>query len=156
MAVPVAQQPVPRFRGSIRLFTIHVQVVADPGKPMASLTAEQFDVRIQGRKRGVTFAELMHFDEGPVLPARSKADAVKVLSDESTEDTDARNGGVEFKRISSGISAHYLLGVESNDSDRGGFKNVRVRVNQRNLNVRQWAWGTVPWDMPQAATPNNR
>ncbi len=46
-----AQQP-PRFQSSVEVTTIDVTVVDDRGKPMPNLTPADFNVRIDGNRRG--------------------------------------------------------------------------------------------------------
>jgi VWFA-related protein len=51
-----AQQP-PRFQASVEVTSLDVVVVDDRGKPIADLTPDDFNVRIDGNRRKVTTAE---------------------------------------------------------------------------------------------------
>jgi hypothetical protein len=130
-AVLFAQELPPAFRTAVNLVTLDVQVVATQGRPMPSLTAEQFGVSMAGRKRRVVRAELLHADGGTITRGAMPAD------------TDAATLAAcvfGFERSSNGANAHYLLGVEPNDTDRSGTKHPKVMVNDRTPAVRRWAW----------------
>ena len=130
VAVVLPQATPPAFRAAVNLLTIDVQVVAAQGKPMPALAAEQFDVRIARRQRKVVFARLLHTDEGAITQG------VRIPTDAATRAACAFG----FERSSNGTNAHYLLGVEPSDTDRGGIKRPRVRVYDRALTVGRWAW----------------
>ena len=130
IAVLFTQDTPPAFRTAVNLLTIDVQVVAPQGKPIPALTAEQFDVRIAGRQRKVVFAELLHMDEGAVTQGP------RIPTDAATRAACAFG----FERSSRGANAHYLVGVEPSDSDKGGIKRPKVKVYDRALTVRRWAW----------------
>jgi hypothetical protein len=140
-AVPFAQEPLPGFRTTVNLVTIDVQVVAAQGKPMPGLTTEQFDVSIAGRKRRVVLSEFLHADEGPVTRGLANTDA-------------ATSAGCvfAFTRSANGANAHYLLALEPSDADKSGIKHPRVKVNDKTLAVRRWAWRSPV----AAATPAAR
>jgi VWFA-related protein len=67
-AAPAAQQQAPRptFRSGVELVAIDVQVVDRDGKPIPRLTPTDFDVKINGRRRGVVSADLVSYDAGIV------------------------------------------------------------------------------------------
>jgi hypothetical protein len=108
-----------------------VQVVAAQGKPVPGLTTAQFDVTIAGRKRRVVLAEFVHADEGPInrSPTPAHRDAARIAA-----------FGFWFERSAKGANAHYLLGVEPSDTDKSGIKHPKVKVNDKALTVRRWAW----------------
>ena len=58
-AVLRSQGGTPQFRAGVDLVRVEVQVVDDSGAPIAGIAASNFDVRIDGRKRQVTSAELI-------------------------------------------------------------------------------------------------
>jgi len=45
-----------------------------------------------------------------------------------------------FERVSNGINAHYLIGIEPSETDRKGLTKVRVGISDKNLDLRRWAW----------------
>jgi hypothetical protein len=91
----------------------------------------QFDVSIAGHKRRVVLAEFVHTDEGPInrspIPARRDAASLAACV-------------FGFERSAKGANAHYLLGVEPSDTDKSGIKQPKVKVNDKALAVRRWAW----------------
>jgi len=132
-AVVFAQAP-PAFRTGVELFTIEVQVVADRGKPLPVLGTERFDVRINGKNRRVVFGELVRYDDGStvvVAPTR-KSDREWFAA-----------GGELFRPYPQQASALYLLGVELTDADRQHRESVKVKVREKGVNVRRWAWCVV-------------
>jgi VWFA-related protein len=86
LATPSAQQPPPAqppqrpvFRATVDLVAVEVQVVDRDGKPIPSLGVADFDVRIDGRRRKVVSADLVHYD--PALLAAAAAARPPTLSD---------------------------------------------------------------------------
>jgi hypothetical protein len=145
-AVLSAQELPPAFRTAVNLVMIDVQVVVTQDKPIPDLTTEQFDVSIAGHQRKVVFAELLHADEGPVTrgarPAHTDAATVAACV-------------FGFERSSKGANAHYLLGVAPSDTDKNGIQHPKVRVKDKTLAVRRWAWRSRV-AMTPAATPGGR
>jgi hypothetical protein len=129
-AVALAQEPQD-FRASVDLVTIDVQVVAAGSTPISTLTTGQFEVRIAKHDRPVILAQFLHADEGavtrPATPPRidSGTRAMCVFG---------------FERVSTGATAHYLLGVEPTASDKDGVKHPEITVTHKALSVRRWAW----------------
>ena|SRR6266545_488258 len=119
------------FRTAVDLVRMDVQVVAAEGKPMPSLTLDQFEVSIAGRKRKVVFAEFLHVDEGPITRF-----GTPYRGDPATRSACA----FAFERISKGTNAHYLLGVEPDVADESGIKQVRIKVSDATVAARRWAW----------------
>lgn len=130
-AVLLVQETPPAFRTAVNLVLIDVQVVVPQGKPIPDLTTGQFDVSIAGHPRKVVLAELLHADEGAVTRGAAGAH-----SDAATRAACVFG----FERSSKGVNAHYLLGVEPSDTDKGGIKHPKVRVKDRTLAVGRWAW----------------
>ena len=63
-----SQQPV--FRSGVDLVTVDVTVVDGTGKPVEGLAADRFDVRVDGLRRRVVWAE--YVPHQPTPPARTK------------------------------------------------------------------------------------
>ena len=60
-----AQEQKPTFKSGVELVVVDAQVVTKKnGEPIADLTADQFEVTIDGRKRNVVSAELIDSDTG--------------------------------------------------------------------------------------------
>jgi hypothetical protein len=149
IAIADAQQPRPAFRVEAELFTLKVQVVAPRGKGLPVLSAEQFEVRVGGRKRNVMLAELIGQDEGG-----SSAGAVRGRLDDTDLAGLTRNEEKLFRPPVGQRSALYLLGVEVTDAER---RNVKVRVGHKDVSLRGWAWCAVPAKCrPAAGTPIRR
>jgi len=120
------QEPPLAFRTAVNLVMIDVQVVAVEGKPVPSLTTAQFEVSIAGRTRRVVLAEFVHADDGPInTTPRTTRVAACVFG---------------FERSAKGTNAHYLLGVEPSDRDKNGITQLKIKVSDRDVTVRRWAW----------------
>lgn len=144
VAVLFTQETPPAFRAAVNLVMIDVQVVVAPGRPMTDLATEQFSVSIAGHERKVVLAQLLHADERPVTPGVTHTDAA------------TRAACVfGFERSSKGANAHYLLGVEPSDTDKGGIKHPKVRMKDRALAARRWAWRSRAI-VPPAGPPGAR
>lgn len=132
------QQPVPSFTSNTNLVTVDAQVVAAPNAEVPAMTPGQFEVRVDGRARTVVFVELLHMDEGPVNrdPMSSGVDSVASAA-----------CVFRFERVVDARSAHYLLGLQRIEGDEDRIGGVRVRVTEKDLSARRWAWRK-----PQAAT----
>jgi len=89
MLAQTLQMPV--FRSSIELVAVDVQVVDGEGRPITSLTADQFDVALDGRHRQVVSANLVRYSQSatrtsrqaivPTMPPdRSPTDRIFVLA----------------------------------------------------------------------------
>ena len=118
--------------------TIDVQVFAAKGMPMPGLTSDQFDVTIAGRKRRVVLFQFLHADEGPV-----RRGAAPVRRDAATLAACAFG----FERSSNGTNAHYLLGIEPLDTDKGWIERPKIKIPDRSVRLGRWAWrsrGAVP------------
>lgn len=77
LAAPAAQQQTPRptFRSGVELVTIEVYVVDRDGKPLPALGLNDFEVRVDGRKRLVVSADLVTSQDGAVARAAVAARA---------------------------------------------------------------------------------
>lgn len=64
-----SQQPV--FRSGVDLVTVDVTVVDGTGKPVEGLAADRFDVRVDGLRRRVVWAEYVPHQPTPPAPATS-------------------------------------------------------------------------------------
>ena len=123
------QETPPAFRTAVNLVMIDVQVAVAQGRPMTDLATGQFDVSIAGHQRKVVLAQLLHADEGPVTRSVPHTDAA------------TRAACVfGFERSSKGANAHYLLGIEPSDTDKRGIKHPKVRMKDKALVARRWAW----------------
>lgn len=60
----VTAQDKPQFKTAVELITVDAQVVDKSGNPIPALTAQQFQVTIDGRKRNVVSAELIDANTG--------------------------------------------------------------------------------------------
>jgi hypothetical protein len=137
----VAQETAPPFRGTVDLFTIRVQVLAARGRPLPHLAADDFDVRIAGRRRPAVFAELVHEDDGRA----STSPTTTVTSENELSERDVEF----FKPVMNQASALYVLGLEPQKTDKG--QRIVVRVNQRYVSVPRWSWcGDPKCGMPGA------
>jgi hypothetical protein len=128
----VAQQGLPAFRAGTDLLTMDAQVVAAVGKPMPDLTPDRFEVRIDGRLRRVLLAEFLHADGGAITrnPRPVRTDPACVFG---------------FERSGQGTNAHYRLGIEPLDTDKTKIKHRSVRIKDRALAIKRWAWrGRAP------------
>jgi VWFA-related protein len=59
------QAPPPVFRSAVDVVLVEVQVVDRAGHPIPGLAPSSFDVRIDGRRRQVVSADLMHYALDP-------------------------------------------------------------------------------------------
>jgi VWFA-related protein len=66
-----AQQPI--FRTGVELVTVDVTVVDDVGNPVENLSAESFDVRVDGQTRRVVSADYVRYRTDPNVVPRSGA-----------------------------------------------------------------------------------
>jgi VWFA-related protein len=64
VSVVVCAGQVPTIRSSTDLFRVDVDVIDRDGNPIASLTPDQFDVEIAGRKHAVQIADFVVFRPG--------------------------------------------------------------------------------------------
>jgi hypothetical protein len=105
------------FRAGIVLLTIDVQITASKDARLRELSATDFQVAISGRKRPVTSAALLHLDEASVMSNPLRAGQ-------------ASNTGCIFgfhRRIDR-PTAHYVLGIQPTDRDRGAKPEVKVKT----------------------------
>jgi hypothetical protein len=132
MPVSAAQAPTPPvFRAEADLVTIDLQVTAKNGGSVPPLTNERFDVRIDGRKRRLLFATLLHDDDGGVVRGLTAAGL------------DAAVGALcifQNLRVRDMPHAHYRIGIDTTDADQRRVEKVRVRTTAKDLVVVRWAW----------------
>lgn len=69
----VAQQKPPTFKSSADVIAVDVQVVARDGMPVSGLSAENFEVFIDGRRRPVQSAQFLRVAEPPPRAAKRGA-----------------------------------------------------------------------------------
>jgi VWFA-related protein len=69
-AVVAAAQQAPVFKSSADVIAVDVQVVSRDGMPITGLTAEQFEVFIDGRRRPVQSAQFLRVAEAPPLASK--------------------------------------------------------------------------------------
>jgi hypothetical protein len=124
------QQRVAPLRAEIDLLTVDVQVVASRNQPVASLTADDFQISISKRARPVILVEFLHLDEGPIT---------RGLGPRLDAGTSARCI-FGFARSQAGANAHYRIGVESIADDARGIKQPKIRLRAKNLSLRRFAW----------------
>jgi VWFA-related protein len=72
-AVAGVAQQAPTFRSSADVIAVDVQVVSRDGMPITGLTAEQFEVFIDGRRRPVQSAQFLRVAEPPPVPSKRGA-----------------------------------------------------------------------------------
>jgi hypothetical protein len=125
-AGPPQQERPAALRASVNLVIIDVQIVAAQEKPARGLTTAQFEVTIAGHQRKVVLVEFVHADEGPINPSLRTASVAACV--------------FGFERSAKGANVHYLLAVESNDRDRTGIANPKVKVDDKDFIVRRLAW----------------
>ena len=145
MTIAGAQQSPPTFRAALELFTIKVQVVADRGKPLPSLTADEFDIRINRRRRALVFVESIRYDDGGTadIPIAPQPNDTKLAS----------NDDKFFKPFKGQASAVYLLGLETIEAERSEM--VRVSMRHKGVTARRWAWCGIPAKCRPATPPAN-
>ncbi len=60
-----AQAPQPRFRSGAEVIAIDVTVIGRDGTPVAGLTAEDFEVTVEGKPRAIQSAQFLRSDPSP-------------------------------------------------------------------------------------------
>ena len=126
-----AQSAPPSFRTAIDLLMIDVQVAAAEGQPVPRLTVSQFEVKIAGRMRTIVMAEFVHADDGPITRRNRPPDV-----DAATVAACVFG----FERLSNRAHAHYVLGVEPTDRDKAKVEHPEIKVLDRSITVRRFAW----------------
>lgn len=53
------QAPSPQFKSGVEMLAVDVQVVGTDGEPVLGLTADQFTVKIDGRRRRVATVQFL-------------------------------------------------------------------------------------------------
>jgi hypothetical protein len=119
------------FRAGVVLLTIDVQVTPAKDGALREFGPRDFEVTVSGRKRSVASAVLLHLDEGSVIPNPPRFG--------QGPDTECIFG---FHRRNDRPTAHYLLGIQPIDSDRGA-KEVHVK-SVDTVFATQW----LVWRMP--------
>src|SRR5437899_989239 len=66
----LAGQQTPVFRSTVELVAVDVQVVDREGLPITSLTADQFEVALDGKRRPVVSADLIRYSQSPARRPR--------------------------------------------------------------------------------------
>lgn len=98
------------------LLTIDVQITPSKDAPLRELAPANFQVAISGRNRPVTSAVLLHLDEASVRSNPPRAGQVS--------NAECIFG---FHRRIDRPTAHYVLGIQPTESDRGA-KEVKVKT----------------------------
>jgi VWFA-related protein len=81
-----AQNPqTPVFRSSVELVAVDVQVVDRDGQPITSLTADQFEVSLDGRRRPVVSADLIRYSQSMTRRSRQMMASTTPLEDAATD-----------------------------------------------------------------------
>jgi VWFA-related protein len=78
--VVVSTQQPPTFRAGVDVIAVDAQVANADGQPLTSLTSEQFEVTIDGRRRRVVSATLLHSMDSSAEPRGPRADRTFVLA----------------------------------------------------------------------------
>lgn len=132
VASPAARQAdQATFRTSVVLLTIDVQVTPSKDAPLRELALADFQVTVSRRSRPVATAAFLHLDEESVLsdPPRLGPPA----------GSDCVFG---FHRKLARPTAHYRLGIQPVESDRGA-REVRVKITDPAF-ATQW----IVWRLP--------
>jgi hypothetical protein len=124
------QQPQPQtFKAGVDLITIDVQISPSSDAPLRDFIVTDFDIRIAGRKRPAVSATRLHYDEG------------KVLRNPAGADSGTSSACVfGFYRPTNRPPAHYVVGVESIESDRQEVKDVAVKVADKLFAAKRYVW----------------
>src|SRR3954465_12047603 len=115
------QQLAPSFRGNVELFTVRVHVAASRGQLLPELDSTAFSIRIGSHSAVVRFAEHV------VIPPEAER---------------ACGPFGFFNPVPNQLSALYVVGVEASAAYCG--KAPKVRVTQKGLDVKAWAWTPGP------------
>jgi hypothetical protein len=127
-----AQTPAsPVFRAEADLVTIELQVTARKGGALSLLPSERFEVQIEGRKRRLLFATLLHEDDGAV---------VRGLSAPRLDTAVGAPCIFRNLRLRDVPHAHYRIGLDTTDADRRRVGRVRIKTTDKDLLVARWAW----------------
>jgi hypothetical protein len=126
-----AQEAAPTFRAGADLVTIDVQIVPVRGTSVPVLTADLFDVRIAGQKRTVVSAVFVHYDEGAI---------VRPSSAQGIDPAALATCVFRHLRTADAVHAHYRLAIETREADRKKVSKVRVKVSDKTVSLRGWAW----------------
>ena len=59
------QTPTPRFKSSLDLVRVDVNVIDGKGQPIRDLTAAEFDLRVDGRRRPIVSAQFVPIGGAP-------------------------------------------------------------------------------------------
>ena len=123
--------PGAKVRAGADLVTIDLQIVPARGTSVPVLTADLFDVRIAGQKRTVVSAVFVHYDEGAV---------VRPSSAQGIDPAALAACVFRHLRTTDAVHAHYRLAIETREADRKNVSKVRVKVSDKTVSLRGWAW----------------
>jgi len=124
------QQPQPQtFKAGVDLIIIDVQISPSSDAAIRDFIVSDFDIRIAGRKRPAVSATRLHYDEG------------KVLRNPAGADSGTSSACVfGFYRTTNRPTAHYVVGVESIESDRHEVRDVVVKVADKLFAAKRYVW----------------
>jgi hypothetical protein len=88
-------------------------------------------VQIDGRKRRLLLATLLHEDDGAV---------VRGLTASRLDPTVGAPCIFQNLRVRDVPHAHYRIGIDSTDADRRRVEKVRIKTTVKDLLVVRWAW----------------
>jgi hypothetical protein len=130
-ATPPALADQETFRTAVVLLTIDVQVTPSKDAPLRELTLADFQVTVSGRSRPVASAAFLHLDEESVVsnpPRPGQASGSDCV--------------FEFHRKLDRPTAHYRLGIQPVETDRGA-REVKVNITDPAF-ATQW----LVWRLP--------
>jgi VWFA-related protein len=74
LAALQSQTPAPKFKSSLDLVRVDVNVIDGQGLPIRDLSAEDFDLRVDGRRRQIVTAQFVPVGGGDRLPVVASTD----------------------------------------------------------------------------------
>ena len=124
---------LPPFRSSIDLVQVDVSAVDGDGRPIRDLTAEDFDLRVDGKPRRIVSAQFITVPSGVAMPAASSAPGVAAAASYSSnaETSGGRlimivadRGSITAGRSKSAMDAASRFVERLNPSDRVALASI--------------------------------